>query len=90
MAFQSLVVNCWPSDQFLPGEDYQKDARNLRLLTRECEGEYILVKLEDSLILPDKREFSEEENKIYTSQNCNYMNNSDFVKVDLLSVSEDE
>jgi len=51
LAFQSLVLQCFPVDkfnEFLPG--FEEDARNLRRLTKDCEGKYKLVSFEDSLV----------------------------------------
>ena len=63
MAFQSLVVNCWPVEEFLPGKGYQEDARNLKLLTRDCVGEYRLIRLIDSAVNSEGQDLSEEVKK---------------------------
>ena len=47
----------------MPGEGYQDQARNLRLLTRDCEGEYEMARLEENLVFGDGEEASEEEKK---------------------------
>ena len=60
MAFQSLVVNCWPVEEFLPGKGYQEDASNLKLLTRDCVGEYRLIRHIDSAVDSEGQDLSEE------------------------------
>ena len=47
----------------MPGEGYQDQARNLRLLTRDCEGEYEMARLEENLVFGDGEKASEEEKK---------------------------
>ena len=44
----------------LPGEGYQDYERNLRLLTRDCEGEYQLARFEESLVYSDGGEGTED------------------------------
>ena len=60
LAFQSLVVNSFPVDQFLPGKGYAENARNLRLLTRDCVGRYKIVKQEEFVVNSAGQEDSEE------------------------------
>eukprot|EP00092_Neocalanus_flemingeri_P015310 GFUD01016558.1.p1 GENE.GFUD01016558.1~~GFUD01016558.1.p1 ORF type:complete len:230 (-),score=55.57 GFUD01016558.1:169-858(-) len=78
LGFQSLVMNTFPVEEFLPGETFQDDARNLSLLTRDCKGKYRLVEFEDSLVYADNTEVSEEEKKDMRSE---VLNNRDVVEV---------
>ena len=64
-------MNSWPEEEFLPGEGYQDQARNLRLLARECEGEYQMQRLEESLWFGDGEEASEEEKKDVRADDLN-------------------
>ena len=50
LALQSLVLNSWPIEEFLPGEGYSYQARSLRLLTRECVGEYQMTGMEETFV----------------------------------------
>eukprot|EP00092_Neocalanus_flemingeri_P099618 GFUD01127105.1.p1 GENE.GFUD01127105.1~~GFUD01127105.1.p1 ORF type:complete len:234 (+),score=70.89 GFUD01127105.1:51-752(+) len=64
LAFQFLVVNMdtFLIEEFLPGEGYEEEVRNHRLLTRDCVvGKYSLVSMNDSCIFADKTEATEEE-----------------------------
>jgi len=63
LAFQSLVLNCWPVEEFLPGEGYQDHYNNLRLLTRDCEGEYIMTRFDESFVYEDGSEGTEVDKK---------------------------
>ena len=61
LAFQSLVLNSWLVEEFLPGEENDDDARNLRLFTRDCEGEYKLTSFEEELFLANGRVATEDD-----------------------------
>merc|ERR1719318_711631 len=67
---QSLVLNNWPVEEFLPGEASRGGGRQLReqrewlrLLTKECEGTYRCMSLKESFVFGDgtETEGSEEE-----------------------------
>jgi len=63
LAFQCLVLNSWPVEEFLPGEGYQDDASNLRVLTGDCGGEYIMTRFEESFVSGDGSEGTEVDKK---------------------------
>eukprot|EP00092_Neocalanus_flemingeri_P083178 GFUD01104358.1.p1 GENE.GFUD01104358.1~~GFUD01104358.1.p1 ORF type:complete len:242 (-),score=60.62 GFUD01104358.1:54-779(-) len=73
LAFQTLVLNTFPVEEFLPGEGYREDASNLRLLTRDCVGMYRLVSMKDSFIYADKTEASEEKKTFFRREVLNTM-----------------
>merc|ERR1719318_2229455 len=65
---QSLVLNNWPVEEFLPGEASRGGGRQLReqrewlrLLTKECEGTYRCMSLKESFVFGDGTEGSEED-----------------------------
>jgi len=69
LAMQSLVLNNWPVEEFLPGEagssgggkQLREQREWLRLLTKECEGTYRFMSLKDSFVYGDGTEGSEED-----------------------------
>jgi len=67
LALQGLVENNWPVEEFMPGDGYREQRGWLRLMTRECEGTYQCVSLEDSLFDVIGREGSEEKKKFRAS-----------------------
>ena len=69
MAFQALVINNYPTDQFeeqLPGNGYSTEHENLENLTRDCVGTYMFRSVEDNVFLSGRElgnEVTEEEKK---------------------------
>ena len=60
LAMQQLVLdNICPLEEELPGQGYSDEVWSMRLLARECVGEYQLTELEDSLVYDDAREVSD-------------------------------
>ena len=53
------MLNCWPVEEFLPGEGYQDYDSSLSLLTRDCEGEYIMTSFEENFVFGDGSEGTE-------------------------------
>ena len=77
-------MNTFPVEEFLPGEGFEEDARNLLLLTRDCVGNYKLIELEDSLVYASGTEGSEKARKHFRP----WMNHSGVVKVDKTSAKK--
>merc|ERR1719233_417833 len=53
LALQRLVLSNLPTEEFVPGEGYSHQARSLRLLTRECVGEYQMTGMEETFVYGD-------------------------------------
>ena len=63
LALQSLVLNNWPIEEFLPGDGYCHQANSLRILSNECVGEYQMTGMEESFVFWDGSEGTEEVKK---------------------------
>merc|ERR1719233_887783 len=53
LALQRLVLSNLPTEEFVPGEGYSHQARSLRLLTRDCVGEYQMTGMEETFVYGD-------------------------------------
>ena len=71
LALQSLVLNSWPIEEFVPGEGYSQQANYLRLLTKECVGEYQMTGLEESLVYGDGMEGTDEDKESFRPYDLN-------------------
>jgi len=71
LALQNLVLNNWPIEEFVPGEGYSHQANYLRLLTKECVGEYQMTGLEESFVYGDGIEGTDEDKEIVRADDLN-------------------
>jgi len=86
LALQQLVlnklvlnINCSLEEE-LPGQGYKDLVRSMRLLTRDCLGDYQMTGLEESLVYDDGREVLDQDLAAVRPKALNYDNTIQVVK----------